>query len=306
MAARVSDPAAAPAVETWNVAVRYPIPREAINTLKEYAVRKLQGRVEHDELVALRDVSLTIPPGAAVGIIGPNGAGKSTLFRLIARVLRPTEGRVVVRGRVAALLVLGVGLHGELTGRENILLMGTLLGFSRREMRDRIPKIAAFAELEGFLDVPVRSYSSGMVSRLNFAVATDVDPDVLLVDETLAVGDERFRRKCHERMAELRGGGRTFLFVSHSLDDVVKHCDRTLWLHRGRVQMDGPSPQVVEGYRRWSQTGELPGDDGPAPRPGAGGAPAGDKAAPALRPAGTVAEAMSEIRGLSGARRLDG
>ena len=187
------DPAAAPALSLSGVTLRYRIPKEVVVTFKEYALRKLQGRMEHNTLVALRDVSFTVAPGERVGVIGSNGAGKSSLFRLIARVRRPTEGRLVVRGRVAPLLELGLGFHGDLTGRENIVLQGTLLGFSRKEMLDRTPAIATFAELEEFLDAPVRTYSTGMAARLAFAVATDVDPDILLVDEALSVGDVRFR-----------------------------------------------------------------------------------------------------------------
>lgn len=248
----VTEPRATePAIELRDVTVRFAVPREAIDTLKEYALRKLRGRIEHDELVALRNVDFKVQPGESVGVIGPNGAGKSTLFRLIARVRKPTEGRVLVRGRVAALLELGAGFHGELTGRENIVLMGTLLGFSRREMQERTASIAAFAELEPFLDVPVRNYSSGMAARLGFAVATDVEPDVLLVDEALAVGDERFRERCRERMARFRDGRRAFLLVSHALEEVVESCTRVLWISGGCLVADGPPAEVVERYRSW-------------------------------------------------------
>lgn len=244
-------PGPEPAIALENVTVRYAVPREAIDTLKEYALRRLRGRLDHDELVALRKVDLTVRPGESVGVIGPNGAGKSTLFRLLARVRKPTEGRVVVRGRVAALLELGAGFHGELTGRENVILMGTLLGLSRQEMLGRTAAIAAFAEMEPFLDVPLRNYSSGMAARLGFAVATDVEPDVLLVDEALAVGDERFRERCRERMARFRDGRRTFLLVSHALEEVVASCPRTVWISGGSVVADGPSAEVVERYRAW-------------------------------------------------------
>ena len=194
--------AADAAVELTGVSLSYRIPKEAVQTLKEYAIRKVQGRIEHGELVALRDATLSIAPGERVGVVGPNGAGKSTLFRVIARVRRPTQGRVVVRGRVAPLLELGLGFHGELTGRENVVLHGAVMGHSRRDMERRMDAIAEFAELEAFLDAPLRTYSTGMAARLAFAVATDVDPDILLVDEALSVGDERFQAKCHARMAQ--------------------------------------------------------------------------------------------------------
>ena len=250
-------PVPLPALSLSGVTLRYRIPREVVVTLKEYALRKLKGRMEHNTLVALRDISFTVAPGESVGVIGPNGAGKSSLFRLIARVRRPTEGRVVVRGRVAPLLELGLGFHGDLTGRENIVLQGTLLGFSRREMMDRTPAIASFAELEEFLDAPVRTYSTGMAARLAFAVATDVDPDILLVDEALAVGDERFRAKCRDRMASLRENGRTFLLVSHNLPDVTESCQRAIWIAEGRVVQDGPAADVCDAYHAWAQGGAL-------------------------------------------------
>jgi ABC-type polysaccharide/polyol phosphate transport system ATPase subunit len=233
--------------------VRYRVAAESILSLKEYAIRALQGRMDHGELLALRGVSLTITPGERIGIIGPNGAGKSTLFRVIARVRRPSEGRVVVRGRVAPLLELGLGFHGELTGRENVILHGTLLGRSRAEMRARMETIAAFAELEAFLDTPIRKYSTGMVARLAFAAATDVDPDVLLVDEALAVGDERFRAKCHARMAGFRDRGKTFLLVSHLLDEVRETCTRAVWISEGRIERDGPAAEVCDAYRAWAR-----------------------------------------------------
>lgn len=247
--------AAGPAVFLDHVTLRYRIPREVVSTFKEYTLRKLRGRMEHNTLVALRDVNLTIARGERVGIIGANGAGKSSLFRLIARVRPPTEGRLVVRGRVAPLLELGLGFHGELTGRENVILHGALMGFSREEMLGRVDAIAAFAELEEFLDAPIRTYSTGMAARLAFSVATDVDPDILLVDEALAVGDERFRAKCRERMAGLRERGRTFLLVSHSLPDVTDSCARAVWISEGRIVADGPAADICAAYHAWAQEG---------------------------------------------------
>lgn len=248
-----------PAIQLDGVTVRYHVAREVVASLKEYAIRKLAGRIEHDEFVGLRGIDLVIQPGERVGVVGANGAGKSTLLRLIARVRRPTEGRVVVRGRVAPLLELGLGFHAELTGRENVILQGTLLGLSRREVVAKMPSIAAFAEIEAFLDAPIRTYSTGMAARLAFAVATDVDPDVLLVDEALAVGDERFRARCHDRMNHFRERGKTFLLVSHSLSEVAETCQRAVWIADGRVMRDGPAEDVCREYREWSRGG------GPAP-----------------------------------------
>lgn len=240
------------AIRLENVSVRYRIPRERIGSLKEYAIRRLKRRLYFDEFEALREVSLEIASGETVGVVGRNGAGKSTLLRLIARVMPPTAGRVLVAGRIAPLLELGLGFHGELTGRENIMLQGTLLGFSRAEMRKRAPRIVEWAEIEEFIDAPVRTYSTGMSARLAFSVATDVEPDILLVDEALAVGDERFQQKCRSRMAEFRQAGKTVLLVSHALPQIRENCSRAVWIHEGRLVRDGDSTSVTELYHRWS------------------------------------------------------
>ena len=251
------------AIRLEGIVLRYQIPRERIFSLKEYAIRKIQRRVFYDDFTALSDITLSIAPGERVAVIGRNGAGKSTLFRVISRVLPPSEGRVVVRGRVAPILELGLGFHGELTGRENVMLQGALLGFTRAETRLRLDRIVEWAELEEFIDAPIRTYSTGMSARLAFAVATDVDPDILLVDEAMSVGDEKFQRKCHDRMLGLQQRGKTFLLVSHALKTVRENCDRTIWLHHGRVVCDGDTPSVTEAYHQWSM-----GDSdavGPAP-----------------------------------------
>lgn len=244
------------AVRLESVAVRYRIPRERIASLKEYTIRKLKRRVVFDEFEALRDFSVAIEPGETVGVIGRNGAGKSTLFRVIARVIRPASGRVVVAGRIAPLLELGLGLHGELTGRENVMLQGTLLGFSRAQMRRRLSRIVEWAELEEFIHAPIRTYSTGMAARLAFAVASDVDPDILLVDEALSVGDERFQMKCRDRMESFRTAGKTVLLVSHALAQIRETCRRALWIHEGRLVRDGDAAAVTAAYHDWSVGGE--------------------------------------------------
>jgi ABC-2 type transport system ATP-binding protein len=241
-----------PVIQLEKVTLRYRIPRERILSLKEYTIRKLQKRVAYDDLEAVKDVDLSVEAGERIGLIGRNGAGKSTLFRVISRVLPPSDGRVRVTGRVAPILELGLGFHGELTGRENVMLQSALLGYSRAETRVRLDRIVDWAELQDFIDAPTRTYSTGMSARLAFAVATDVDPDILLVDETLAVGDERFQRKCHDRMEALRGRGKTFMLVSHSLDTIRDNCDRVVWLHYGRVVRDGDVASVTEAYHQWS------------------------------------------------------
>jgi ABC-type polysaccharide/polyol phosphate transport system ATPase subunit len=256
------------AIRLEGVCVRYRIPRERIPSIKEYAIRRLKRRIVYDDFEALRDVGLEIQAGETVGVVGRNGAGKSTLLRLIARVIQPTKGRVVVAGKTAPLLELGLGLHGELTGRENVLLQGALLGFSRTEMKRRMDRIIAFAELEEFIDAPIRTYSTGMAARLAFSVATDVDPDILLVDEALAVGDERFQRKCHDRMEAFRRAGKTVLLVSHALTQVRDNCRRAVWIHEGRLLRDGEAGEVTEAYHLWSiqsaLAAPLPAAAGPA------------------------------------------
>jgi ABC-type polysaccharide/polyol phosphate transport system ATPase subunit len=235
-----------------NVTLRYRVPRERIRSLKEYAIKRIQKRVVYDDFEALHAITLAVLAGERVGVIGRNGAGKSTLFRVISRVLPPAEGRVYVAGRIAPILELGLGFHGELTGRENVMLQGTLLGFSRAETRRRLDRIVEWAELQEFIDAPIRTFSTGMAARLAFAVATDVDPDILLVDETLSVGDEKFQRKCHDRMDGLRARGKTFMLASHSLAQIHDNCDRVIWLHHGRLVRDGDVASVSEAYHQWS------------------------------------------------------
>ncbi|MFQ5799672.1 MAG: ABC transporter ATP-binding protein [Bacteroidota bacterium] len=235
-------------IQLDNVCVRYRVQRERFSTLKEYVIRMLQRRVDHEEFWALQDVNITVHKGEVFGVIGRNGSGKSTLLKVVARVLGPTVGRVRVKGRVAPLLECGAGFHPELTGRENIFLNGTLLGFTRKEMRERFERIVTFAELRDFIDAPLRTYSSGMAARLGFAIATDEKPDVLLVDEVLAVGDETFQRKSTARMQEFREQGTTILLVSHNMKTVEGMCKRAMWLDRGVVKADGASGEVVSAY----------------------------------------------------------
>lgn len=230
------------------VSVRYRAPNERIATFKEYTIRWLQGRVHHEYFWALRDVNLEVRRGEVFGVIGQNGAGKSTLLKVIARVLRPSQGRVQVRGRVVPLLELGAGFHPELTGRENIILNGAMFGFTREQMDSKIARIIDFAEIDAFIDAPMRTYSSGMWARLGFAVATDVDPDILILDEVLSVGDEAFQRKCLERIEAFRASGVTILMVSHNTAMVQTKCQRAAWLAHGQVQMVGDSKAVGEAY----------------------------------------------------------
>ena len=223
-------------------------------TFKSELVRlfKLQRKViEPSTLItALKHVDLRIPKGSTVGIVGRNGSGKSTLLKLLTGIYTPTSGTIQVNGRVSALLELGAGFHPDFTGRENILINGIILGMSRAEVKARTPDIIEFAELGDFIDEPVRTYSSGMFMRLAFAVATFVDPDILIIDEILSVGDEHFGRKSMAKMNEFRTSGKTIVLVTHSLDTVETWCDSAVWIDGGRVRMFGPSKDVVREYRR--------------------------------------------------------
>lgn len=239
---------AEPVIKVENVSLRYFVPRERIKSFKEYVIRKAQGKIVHEEFWALKGVSFNVNKGEMFGIVGQNGAGKSTLLKLIARVLKPVTGRVWVRGNVAPLLSVGAGFHQELTGRENIFLNGTLLGFTQKQMEEKFDKIVAFAELEDFIDAPIRSYSSGMVARLGFAVATDSRPDILIVDEVLAVGDEAFQAKCFARIKSYQQEGMTTLLVTHNSERVRRLCDRAIWLQKGEVKMLGDVNEVIGGY----------------------------------------------------------
>ncbi len=242
-----------PVISLENVSVRYRAPEERLDTFKEYALRRLRRPVPYTDFYALDRASFQVCQGEVFGIIGRNGAGKSTLLKVISRVLRPTAGRVWIRGRVSPMLELGAGFHPELTGRENIFLNGTLLGHTHREIEACMEDILEFAGLGRFIDGPLRTYSSGMVARLGFAVATAWRPDILILDEVLAVGDQAFRSKCAARMEAFRAGGSTILLVSHDMNTVLGMCSRALWLEQGRVMSTGPSVGVVEAYQQWGQ-----------------------------------------------------
>ncbi len=231
---------------------------DALRDLIPALARRLSGRSAAGDLGArqfwaLRDVSFEVARGEAFGIIGPNGAGKSTILKILSGILRPTMGDIAVRGRLSALIEVGAGFHPDLTGRENIFLSGSILGMSRVEVRRRFDEIVAFADLEEFIDTPVKRYSSGMFARLGFSVAAHVDPDVLIVDEILSVGDMSFQRRCLERMAQVIGRGATVLFVSHNLRSVAELCQRSALLERGRVRAIGASDDIVRAYTETMQ-----------------------------------------------------
>jgi ABC-type polysaccharide/polyol phosphate transport system ATPase subunit len=238
--------ASEPAVRFDSVSKRYRL-REA-DTLKEFLPAVFRRELK-DPFYALRDLSFTIDRGDTVGIIGSNGSGKSTILKIIAGVTRPSEGIVQIKGRVAPLIELGAGFHVDLTGRENINLNGCILGMSNRQIRDRINSIVEFAELRDFMDTPVKHYSSGMYLRLAFSVAVHCEPDLLLIDEALAVGDEAFRVKCLQRVRDMQASGVTIVLVSHSLDMVREFCSRAILMSSGRKVAEGPVEDVIAEYR---------------------------------------------------------
>jgi ABC-2 type transport system ATP-binding protein len=231
-----------------NVSVRYRLPRERISSFKHFAIRWLKRELVYESFWALRGVSFDVARGEVFGVIGPNGAGKSTLLKLIARVLRPTEGRVRVYGHVAPLLESAAGFDNELTGRENVYVYSAVLGHRRVDTAARFNSIVEFAGLEQFIDAPIRTYSSGMYARLAFSVATAVAPDILNVDEVLSVGDAEFQMRSSERIEEFRRDGATFIMVSHNLDEVQRLCSRAAWLEHGTLKAVGVTADVVAAY----------------------------------------------------------
>lgn len=241
-------PADKPAVLLEGVSVVYRVPREMISGIKEYAIRFVQRRLGYEEFWALKDVSFAVKRGEVFGVIGRNGSGKSTMLKVMARVLQPTRGRIMTRGRLAPLLELGAGFHPELTGRENVFLNMALLGFTRKESEELLPSIMDFAEIHDFIDAPIRTYSTGMVARLGFSVATSRRPEILLVDEVLSVGDGPFQEKCIERMNSYQAMGTTIVIVSHSMPTIEAFCSRALLLDHGRIVVAGDVKEVVSQY----------------------------------------------------------
>jgi lipopolysaccharide transport system ATP-binding protein len=238
-----------PVISFYNVSKSYPLYGH-IRGIKNFLFNfpKSLYAMKDEQYEALRDISFEIYAGENFGIVGNNGAGKSTTLGLIAGVLKPTRGAVVVRGRVSPLLALGAGFHPELTGRENIVLNGVLMGLTRREVRRKMDEIIDFAELEEFIDRPIRVYSSGMMARLGFAVVAHLDPEILLIDEILGVGDIRFQKKCLDKMMEFKESGVTMVLVTHSVASVTNICDRAMWIEDHRVKMLGDPSDIVERY----------------------------------------------------------
>lgn len=241
-------------IRTENLGIKYNLSEQKIDDIKDYIIKAIKGELNYNEFWALKNVSFTVEAGDHVGILGLNGAGKSTLLKALAGVIKPSEGKVVTKGKIVPLLELGAGFDRQYTGAENIYLYGAVLGYSRKFINSKFDEIVAFSELEDFINVPVKNYSSGMKSRLGFAIATAIQADILILDEVLAVGDAKFRKKCEAKIKEMFSNGTTVLFVSHNLSQVKKLCDKALLLEHGRVAAYGETERIARIYEKRMET----------------------------------------------------
>ena len=237
-------------IKVEHVSMRFSLASEKIDSFKDYVIKSIKRQISYDEFWALKDISFSVDKGDSLGLIGLNGSGKSTMLKVIAGVLKPTKGSVSVKGTVAPLIELGAGFDMDLTAAENVYLNGALLGYTREEMKLEYDNIVEFSELQEFMNVPVKNFSSGMVSRLAFAIATIGQPDILICDEVLSVGDFRFQEKCQRRIKTMLNNGTTLLFVSHSIDQVQELCNKIVWLEKGNLKMYGNSKEVAEIYKK--------------------------------------------------------
>lgn len=244
-------------VKVDHVSMRFNLSKEKVDNVKEYFIKRLKNKLSYDEFWALRDISFEVKRGDSVALIGLNGCGKSTLLKTIAGVLKPTKGSVTVSGTIAPMIELGAGFDMDLTARENVFLNGAILGYNRHQMNEYYDGIVSFSELEEFMDVPIKNFSSGMLARLAFAIATIGTPDILIVDEVLSVGDFRFQEKCEKRIQNMMKDDTTILFVSHSIDQVKKICRRAIWIEKGCIREDGLSTEVGSRFEKAYYAGEL-------------------------------------------------
>ena len=235
-------------IEVSDVSMRFRMNSDRIMSLKEFVTTALRGKLRYQEFTALERVSFTVKKGETLGLIGRNGAGKSTMLKVISGILKPTEGSVTCHGNVVPMLELGSGFDMDLTGKENIFLNGAILGYSEEFLKAKYDEIVEFSELGQFIEVPIRNYSSGMLARLAFSIATVVQPEILIVDEILAVGDAQFQEKSKRRMMELMGGGTTVLFVSHSIEQIREMCSKAVWLEKGKIRVVGDAKELCDAY----------------------------------------------------------
>ena len=237
-------------IEIKNVSVVFKRTTEKMTSLKEYFINSLKKKIKKEKFVALEDINITIKKGEIVGLLGLNGAGKSTLLKVISGIIKPTSGEVKLNGKMAPLIELGAGFDPELTGRENIFLNGSLLGFSKKELKDKIEDIIDFSELKEFIDVPLKNYSSGMYARLGFSIATIYEPEILIIDEVLSVGDFHFQEKSLNKIMEMIEKGTTVLFVSHDIEQVEKLCKKVIWLEKGKLKVIGDAKKICKEYSK--------------------------------------------------------
>ncbi len=241
-------------IEIENLSLKFNKPTEKINTLKEFFVKLVKGKMRYESFWVLNDINLEVKRGESLALIGLNGSGKTTLLKVIAGILQPTKGEIRINGTIAPLISMGAGFDMESTAKENVFLNGAILGFSKKEMLAKYDSIVKFAELEGFMNVPLKNFSSGMLSRLGFAIAVDVQPDILLVDEVLAVGDINFRQKCQKKIEEILKQGTTLIYVSHAMNEVTRLCKNALWIKDNHAHMCGPSQEVVQEYVKYCKS----------------------------------------------------
>lgn len=238
------------AIDVQNVSVRFNLGNQRVDNLKEYVIKMIKGELMFQEFMALKDISFQVKKGEAWALVGPNGSGKSTLLKAISGIIKPCSGRITINGSISPLIELGAGFDGDLTARENIFINGCLLGHSEEFMKEHFQEIVDFSELQDFLDSPIKNYSSGMNARLGFAIATVVQPDILICDEVLAVGDIAFQKKCMKRMREMLDNGVTLLYVSHDISSVTELCTNAIWIEKGNCVKQGECKDVCEAYMR--------------------------------------------------------
>lgn len=237
------------AVELREIVMKFRMTAQKVDSLKEFAIRAIKKQLQYTEFTALDRVSFDVRKGEVVGIVGLNGSGKSTVLKIISGILKPTSGSVMVQGSISPLIELGAGFDFELTARENVYLNGSVLGYSKKEMKEKMEEIVNFSELRDFMDTPIKNFSSGMVARLGFAIATNIQPEILIVDEILGVGDFLFQQKCEQRIEKMMGGGTTVIVVSHSIEQIERLCERVIWLDGGKIRMIGQTGEVCQEYR---------------------------------------------------------
>lgn len=237
-------------IEVDSVTMKFRMTKEKVDSIKEYAIRFIKRQIQYEEFIALNNVSFNVKKGEVVGLIGLNGSGKSTMLKIISGILKPTLGTVNVNGTISPLIELGAGFDFDMTARENIYLNGSVLGYSKAEMDKKIDDIIEFSELSDFMDVAIKNFSSGMIARLGFSIATATKPEILIVDEILSVGDFLFQQKCEKRISDMMNGGTTVLIVSHSIEQIERLCDKVVWLDKGVVKMIGSTSEVCEEYKK--------------------------------------------------------